>query len=135
MNQAVKLILLVALFVLSLAAGAIAAEDGVPRMEPQELVSMIDSPDVVIIDVRRKGDWKMSTVKIKNARRAESSEVKQWAKDLSKDKTIVLYCACHDEYTSARVGRYLIGEGFTKVYALKGGWHRWEVEEFPVEDK
>jgi 3-mercaptopyruvate sulfurtransferase SseA len=33
------------------------------------------------------------------------------------------------------VGRKLKGMGFTKVSALKGGWHEWFRMEYPIEDK
>jgi len=29
----------------------------------------------------------------------------------------------------------LISRGYTKVYALKGGWHEWEGSGYPVEKK
>jgi rhodanese-related sulfurtransferase len=29
----------------------------------------------------------------------------------------------------------LIGRGFTKVYALKGGWNAWEKAGYPIEPK
>jgi rhodanese-related sulfurtransferase len=33
------------------------------------------------------------------------------------------------------VARQLIGQGFTKVYALKGGWNAWEKAGYPTEPK
>jgi rhodanese-related sulfurtransferase len=33
------------------------------------------------------------------------------------------------------VARKLMEKGYTKVYALKGGWHEWSQAKFPVEEK
>lgn len=90
-NRSVVTGLLVALMLF--VAGAAFAGDGVPRMEPDELLAQIDSPDVVIIDVRRSGDWENSMFMIKNAVRMEYDDVDSWAGDLPMGKIIVLYCA------------------------------------------
>lgn len=76
----------------ALAGGAFAG-DKAPRMTVQELAAMIDSPDVLILDVRRDGDFKGSELMIKNAERRAYNDVDNWAKALPKDKKIVLYCA------------------------------------------
>lgn len=74
-------------------AGAAFAGDKVPRMEIAELLSRIDSPDVLIIDVRRGKDWEGSESMIKNGVRKPYNDVDSWAGDLPEGKTIVLYCA------------------------------------------
>jgi rhodanese-related sulfurtransferase len=33
------------------------------------------------------------------------------------------------------VAQYLIGDGFQKVYALKGGWDAWKKGGYPIEPK
>ncbi|MBI5604387.1 MAG: rhodanese-like domain-containing protein [Deltaproteobacteria bacterium] len=67
----------------------------IPRMNKEELKSMLGNPDVVVIDVRTFFDRKMSTNQIKGAVREDPNptKVKSWAKKYSKGKTIVLYCA------------------------------------------
>jgi rhodanese-related sulfurtransferase len=40
-----------------------------------------------------------------------------------------------NEATSASVALQLIGKGYKKVYALKGGWTEWESAKYPVEPK
>jgi len=39
------------------------------------------------------------------------------------------------EGTSASVALQFIGKGYTKVYALKGGWNEWVKADFPTENK
>lgn len=74
-------------------AGAAFAGDKVPRMDTKELLSKIDSPDILIIDVRRGADWNGSELMIKNAERRAFNDVDSWAGDLPEGKTLVLYCA------------------------------------------
>nr|WP_281759917.1 MULTISPECIES: rhodanese-like domain-containing protein [Pseudodesulfovibrio] len=68
------------------------ADDSAPRMEVEQLVEMIDSDELVIVDVRRGRDWDESEFMIKNAVRKPHDDT-SWMADMPKDKTIVLYCA------------------------------------------
>jgi rhodanese-related sulfurtransferase len=66
----------------------------VPRISKEELKSMLNDPEVVILDVRASGDWDNSERKIQGAVREDpNNSAKSWADKYSKDKTIVLYCA------------------------------------------
>jgi 3-mercaptopyruvate sulfurtransferase SseA len=40
-----------------------------------------------------------------------------------------------NEATSAWVALRLMEMGFTKVYALKGGWQEWSKNKYPTEKK
>jgi len=73
-------------------ASSSAAQD-VKRMTIEELKGMLGNPDLVIIDVRRDGDWKSSKVKIKGAVREDQDKVDAWMSKYPKDKTLVFYCA------------------------------------------
>jgi rhodanese-related sulfurtransferase len=70
---------------------AIAQES--PRLTKEELKGQLGKPDVVIIDVRAKGDWEGSKEKIQGAVREDPGQVKQWASKYPKDKILVFYCA------------------------------------------
>lgn len=91
-----KLILLIAISVVFAAAAFFAtpavAQD-VKRMTIEELKGMLGNPDLVIVDVRRDGDWKSSKVKIKGAVREDQDKVDAWMNKYPKDKTLVFYCA------------------------------------------
>jgi rhodanese-related sulfurtransferase len=65
----------------------------VPRMTKEQLKEKLDTPNVVVIDVRIGKDWKASDVKIKGSVREDPKEVKEWVSKLDKEKTYVLYCA------------------------------------------
>jgi len=91
-----KVILLMAIAmvfaVLAFFATPAAAQD-VKRITIEELKGMLGTPDLVIVDVRRDGDWKSSKVKIKGAVREDQDKVDAWMSKYPKDKTLVFYCA------------------------------------------
>jgi len=95
-QQMRKVILLMAIAmvfaVLAFFATQAAAQD-VKRMTIEELKGMLGTPDLVIVDVRRDGDWKSSKVKIKGAVREDQDKVDAWMSKYPKDKTLVFYCA------------------------------------------
>ena len=77
---------------LGLFAKSAVAED-VSRMTKEELKSMMDETQVVVIDVRTGKDWEGSTSKIKGAVREQPRKATSWAGKYDKQKTYVLYCA------------------------------------------
>ena len=102
-------------------------------MSKEDLQTMLGNPEVVIIDVRAGGDWSAGDSKIKGAIREDPGKVDSWMDKYPKDKTLVFYCAWPSEATSARVAQKFMEKGYTKVYALKGGWNEWMKANFPVE--
>lgn len=97
LKRPLTITLAMTLLLLAMAATAVAgsafAGDRVPRMEATELLAQLDSPDILIIDVRRSKDWEGSEKMIKNAVRKAYNDVDSWSAEIPKDKTIVLYCA------------------------------------------
>jgi len=68
-----------------------ARSDDVPRMMKEELKSMLGNPDVIILDVDRKGNWEDRDQKILGAVREDPKEIESWMNEYPKDKTLVLY--------------------------------------------
>jgi len=87
-----KFILISAILLFLIVPNGVFAED-VQRMTKEELKAVIDSPDVIIVDVRSGRDWKSSESKIKNAVREEPYKADSWGDKHDKNKTYVLYCA------------------------------------------
>lgn len=87
------LALLSVVFILTGAAFAAAAGEKAPRITKEELRDKLNSPDIVLIDVRTFKDWELSGEKIVGARRMEAGSVDSWAETLPKEKEIILYCA------------------------------------------
>ena len=75
------------------AVASISVAETVPRMTKEELKGMLGSSDLVLVDVRRGKDWDASEFKIKGAVRKDPNGLDKWKGELSKEKTIVLYCA------------------------------------------
>jgi rhodanese-related sulfurtransferase len=71
----------------------IARSADAPRMTKEELKSMLDNPNLMVMDVRTQRDWKESDLKIKGATREDPEAVESWANKYPKDKTLVFYCA------------------------------------------
>jgi rhodanese-related sulfurtransferase len=85
------------LFVLVISVGitaavAYAGTENVPRMTKQDLNAMLESPDLIILDVRAGRDWEDSEFKIKGAKRTDPSLFPFWKDQLPKDRILVLYC-------------------------------------------
>jgi len=82
------------LVMISLLAGltAVSHAADVPNISKEELNTMLDKPDLVIIDVRRERDWKSSSLKIRGSVWEDFLDVDTWAQKYPKSKTIVLYC-------------------------------------------
>lgn len=65
----------------------------VRTMDIDGLKGMLNSPELVILDVRTGSDWSASEFKIKGAVRVEPGDIASWAEGYAKDKIYVLYCA------------------------------------------
>jgi len=74
-------------------AQAFRSPDDVPRMSIEELKQQMESPNLMIIDVRTTADWNNSTMKIKGSIREDPSNVTSWMAKLPPDKILVFYCA------------------------------------------
>nr|NJM01075.1 hypothetical protein [Desulfobacula sp.] len=70
-----------------------ASGDEVRLLNKDELKAMLGNPDLVVLDVRAGKDWSSSEFKIKGAVRLTNDTTEAVMKDISKDKTLVFYCA------------------------------------------
>lgn len=64
----------------------------VQRIEPERLLSMMNDPNVRILDVRTNQDWTEATHKIKGAIREAPGEFSRWALKYPRDLKYILYC-------------------------------------------
>ena len=64
----------------------------VPKMDKDELKSLLGSENLVVLDVRLGRDWSTSEFKIKDALRVDDGDL-SGAMNYPKDNTMVLYCA------------------------------------------
>ena len=85
--------ILIALLSLSLFLGPALAAESVSIMSKETLKGIIDDANVTILDARTGRDWRSSEFKIKDARRADPGDFKNWKNTYPKDQKLVLYCA------------------------------------------
>ena len=89
LDRHVMLGLLVSAFVIFLSLSVSAAE--VTIISDVQLKGILDSPEIVIIDVRGSKDWRSSNIKIKGAVRKIPKKFESWAHELPTDKKLILY--------------------------------------------
>jgi rhodanese-related sulfurtransferase len=65
----------------------------IKTMDKDELKTMLDSAELILLDVRRGPDWTSSEFKIKGANRLTEDEIDSAIKDYPKEQFLVFYCA------------------------------------------
>jgi rhodanese-related sulfurtransferase len=92
MKAIVKMILIIALGAsIGCVSATTATSRDVSMITKQELRSMLDDPDVIILDVRPEQQWKASELEVRGAVYENPNKVKSWAGKYPKDKTLILY--------------------------------------------
>lgn len=103
----------------------------IPRMTTEQAAAAMDDATTIFVDTRQ--DWEFKRGHIPGARRIQAYVDDHQLEALPRDRTLVFYCACSAEQSSARAAVILRAMGHERVYALKGGWHAWLAEKRPVE--
>jgi rhodanese-related sulfurtransferase len=79
----------------------------------------------VIIDVRSPTARALEPRWIPSAIHVPLPNVGEHIGGLPRDRDIILYCACPNEASAARVAKILVNHGFQKVRPLHGGLDAW----------
>ncbi len=96
----------------------------VPRISIDELKALMEKNAVLVIDVRDADSFKKG--RIPGAVNVDYTQVLQQADRFKGEtRTIVTYCACAREMTSARAAVDLAEKGIPGAKALVGGWDEW----------
>lgn len=103
----------------------------IPRMSQEEAEAALGDAGTLFVDTRQ--EWEFRRGHIPGARKIQAFVEDHLLEDLPRDKTIVIYCACSAEQSSARAAVILQAMGHERVYALKNGWHAWVDGGRPVE--
>ena len=85
---------------------------------------MTDAKNVVILDVRTKGEFDGGNIKNSKNIDVMSASYKQKVASLDKDKTYLVYCRSGSR--SLKAASVLCDLGFTKVYNLSNGYMGWK---------
>jgi len=70
-----------------------AAASDLDKISIDELKGMLDSPDIIVVDVRTSTDWEASDAKIRGAVRESPERVSEWMGKYDQDTTLIFYCA------------------------------------------
>ena len=92
----------------------------VARITPEELLKRID--EVVLIDLRAPEEVQD---KLPGAIWLNTRDLERQARDIPRDRDVVVYCSCPNEATAARAALQLKKLGITRVRPLEGGYDAW----------
>jgi rhodanese-related sulfurtransferase len=98
----------------------------VSRISVDDLHRLIDAgEEPVIVDVRSSTARSLQPERIPGAVHVPLHAVDQNARELPRDREIVLYCTCPNEVSAAEAAKLLMNSGFRKVRPLHGGLDAW----------
>ena len=104
------------------------------RISVDELKQMMDAGcDLVIVDLRQRLDVEADPYTIPGAIRMAVEELEQRHHEIPRDRDVILFCACPNEVTAARMALLLKRNGITRVRPLAGGVEGWRARNFPVD--
>ena len=85
---------------------------------PGNLSEILDKPDLVIIDVRTPSEWKGGTVDVALLLNLHDRDFPDHIRQLSRDNPYLIYCNTGNR--SQVVSRFMVREGFTRVFNYAG---------------
>lgn len=96
---------------------------------PGNLADILDEPDLVIIDVRTPAEWRGGVVEKALLLDLHHREFPDQIRQLDREKTYLIYCNTGNR--SQVVSRFMVREGFSRVYnyagthqQIRGEYHR-----------
>jgi rhodanese-related sulfurtransferase len=105
----------------------------IARISPEELKrKMDDGEDVIIVDLRHAIDFDAQPESIPGAIHMDAAELEEAYEVIPRDREIVLFCACPNEVTAARLALLLRSKGITRIRPLAGGYDGWRSRGFPM---
>lgn len=103
------------------------------RLTVDELDELIRANRVgKVIDVRSPMSQAM-TGRIPGAITVDPQNIRVDLVAVEPDSEVIVYCACPNEYTAAKVAKALVQHGFKRVRPLQGGIDAWVAAGHPVE--
>jgi rhodanese-related sulfurtransferase len=106
----------------------------IARIMPDELKQMLDDGcKVFIVDLRQSLEVEVDPYTIPGAVRMAVEELEHRHHEIPRDRDVVLFCACPNEVTSARMALLLKKNGISRVRPLVGGVAAWRARNYPLE--
>jgi len=105
----------------------------IARITPEELKEKIDSgEDILVVDLRHSLDFEANPETIPGALHIDASDLEEAYEVIPRDREIVLFCACPNEVTAARLALLLRSKGITRIRPLSEGYEGWRSRGFPM---
>jgi membrane protein DedA with SNARE-associated domain/rhodanese-related sulfurtransferase len=106
----------------------------IARITAEELKRMMDSGhELTVVDLRGALDHEADPYTIRGALRMTAEELEQRHHEIPRHQDVILFCACPNEATAAKMALLLRSKGITRVRPLLGGIDAWREKDFPVE--
>lgn len=101
------------------------------NVNAEEFKSLIEREDGVLLDVRTIAEYNNYHIDNSMQLNYYSPDFREKVLELPKDKPIYIYCNVGNR--SAVAGRYLVANGYSRVYNLQRGILEWHQAGFPLE--
>jgi membrane protein DedA with SNARE-associated domain/rhodanese-related sulfurtransferase len=106
----------------------------IARVTAEELKRMMDDGhELTVVDLRGALDHEADPYTIRGALRMTVEELEQRHHEIPRHQDVILFCACPNEATAAKMALRLRSKGITRVRPLLGGIDAWREKDFPVE--
>jgi membrane protein DedA with SNARE-associated domain/rhodanese-related sulfurtransferase len=106
----------------------------IARITPEELKEKMDAgEDVIVVDLRHELDFEAEPETIPGALHLDAADLEEAHEVIPRDREIVLFCACPNEATAARLALLLRDRGITRIRPLAEGYEGWRKRGFPME--
>lgn len=106
----------------------------VARITPVELKQLLDNGhQSVVLDLRDILDHMADPHTIPGALRISPEELEQRHHDIPRDRDVILFCACPNDATAAKMALMLKRRGISRVRPLAGGIDAWREQNYPLE--
>ncbi len=105
----------------------------IARITPEELKEKLDAgEDILIVDLRHSLDFEAQPETIPGALHMDAAELEEANEVIPRDREIILFCACPNEVTAARLALLLRSKGITRIRPLAEGYEGWRSRGFPL---
>jgi rhodanese-related sulfurtransferase len=98
-------------------------------LPPQEVIRLMNQ-GATVLDLRQAEEY--AAGHISGARHFDAAQIGSATETLRKYKERPLIVYCDKGLTAAGAVRALVGQGFTKVFNLRGGLAAWRAENLPL---
>ena len=91
--------------------------------------------EFTFVDTRNPKAWGEAKTKLPGAIRIPAEEVEQHLDEVPRGRSVITYCTCPNEASSARVAQALLDHGLKNAHPLFGGFDAWTEAGLPVDAK